>query len=69
MYRIEYERNGVVYPVLRPVDNVYKIFSGSYHRETNGAGKLTFAVRFHQAGPFSPWEERQACCRREGERR
>lgn len=47
MYRIEYERNGVVYPVLRPVDNVYKIFSGSYHRETNGAGKLTFAVRFH----------------------
>lgn len=47
MYRIEYERNGVVYPVLRPVDNVYKIFSGSYHRETNGAGKLTFAVRFN----------------------
>lgn len=46
MYRIDYERNGVVYPVLRPVDNVYKIFSGSYHRETNGAGKLTFAVRF-----------------------
>ena len=47
MYRIEYERNGVVYPVLRPVDNTYKIVSGSYHRETNGAGKLTFAVRFH----------------------
>lgn len=47
MYRIDYERNGVVYPVLRPVDNVYKISSGSYHRETNGAGKLTFAVRFH----------------------
>ena len=47
MYRIDYERNGVVYPVLRPVDNVYKIFSGSYHRETNGAGKLTFAVRFN----------------------
>ncbi len=47
MYRIDYERNGVVYPVLRPVDNVYKIFSGTYHRETNGAGKLTFAVRFH----------------------
>lgn len=47
MYRIEYERNGIVYPVLHPIDSTYKIVNGSYHRETNGAGKLTFAVRFH----------------------
>ena len=44
MYRINYIKDSVTMPVYVPFDDRYTITAGTYHRETNTIGKLTFSV-------------------------
>lgn len=44
MYRIDYIKDSTRYNIWLPFSENYKIISGKYHRETNKAGKLTFAI-------------------------
>lgn len=47
MYRIEYVKGASTYKVYTPFDDTYSIASGTYHRETNTVGELTFSVLYN----------------------
>ena len=47
MYRIDYLVGSTAYSVYSPFENDRHIISGTYHRETNTIGSLTFSVLYN----------------------
>ena len=47
MYRIDYLVGSTAYSVYSPFESDRRIISGTYHRETNTIGSLTFSVLYN----------------------